>query len=435
MEAFLVSLKAKQNEAMRLVVAVLTAFVVIGLVIAMWRSAEVILGQASVGVFFPLLFLPFFLYTKEADRTDLLYGFAGIALLVIGTVESRHSFVWLGAASALFGLLSSMGIAFRFPAQALFLAVPPFNGLGGLLYGYELRLHLTALVEKMLRSIDSGTVTKGNLIFFKDNWFLVDQACEGMAMGVATMVIVSIFFQRVTLQGRLSIALLAPLLWLFANLWRIALLVITGIPPGRLAHDGIGLVVFACMIVFPLAMLALLFERPMPRSEAASLQAPGRALLILLMPVSLFASLIGAAEVRNDNDLAARLAGGSDTAVIHRFGSGTQQTIVLEKHNLSFFGVGHHPRVCFEGAGFAFLSEHEEHLPGGETVRMAELRPPGGGDAVFVYWWFQSQEGLSSDDISWRVRELRGSPVTQWNVYGNDRSQVWKHVLQTAYRK
>lgn len=66
---------------------------------------------------------------------------------------------------------------------------------------------------------------------------------------------------------------------------------------------------------------------------------------------------------------------------------------------------------------------------------MAELRPPGGGDAVFVYWWFQSQEGLSSDDISWRVRELRGSPVTQWNVYGNDRSQVWKHVLQTAYRK
>ncbi|TGK34531.1 exosortase N [Leptospira gomenensis] len=427
---------------------------------SMTYAAEKLLTIRSAFELYPILFLPLFFSTNRAAvRNRILYFLPGTVFILSGIWFHRLSLIWIGSFWNALATLHGSGIRFTWPAPLLVFAVPPITGFGSLFVGYKLRLIVTEIAAHLIRRIDSAATEVGNRIFFDGHWFVVDRACEGLKMGLATALIAAAFALRSNRTGKILVLGTAFPLWFFSNLLRVCTLVVFQVPSSSWRHEFLGIVYFVAGVLIPLSWIVLFYpakkksdspeKEQTHRSLVARLRLPSTSARILI-PFLTALVVIGTRWIPIDSPswpsaiLSFRLDRNSlvDDPRIAVYRSGENYLIL--KRNLFAVGTGHDPRICFEAVGFAFAEQNEN---GG--FKRARLQSPSGAKPI-LYWWYSiSKDRVLSDtdlarigefpqivaenDWQWRKERFLGADVIQWNLYGpkeNELMETARHLTQ-----
>lgn len=419
--------------------------------IPMIRVGQDLLSARSVFELYPILFLPLFVRSgTEPDRMsfnkkEILLFLPGILFVIFGILFQRLSLVWIGSFWNILSVIHRSGIRFAWPAPFLVFAIPPITGFGSLFVGYKLRLIVTEIAVKLIRLVDVGSVAVGNQILFHGEWFSVDRVCEGMKMGLASILIAAAFALRSNRIGAILIAGLALPLWFFSNLCRICLLVLFQVPAGTWRHELIGIVLFISGVVVPLGILSLIFANREQKEFNFSniVFRPPSKIRWWILPLLTIGVLF--------NNRLAPIRSHSWPSQIHSFELEADSTLkdprialyrsgenyLILKRNLFAVGTGHDPRICFEAVGFSFTEQ------GGENgINRGQLKSPSGAKPILL-WWFSITEnstlgetGLANivdhapqrsiSDLDWRWKRFLGADVIQWNLYGPNEEELYR---------
>ncbi|EMJ95329.1 exosortase N [Leptospira alstonii] len=370
----------------------------------------------------------------------------GTIFVISGIFFQRLSLVWIGSFWNALAVLYLSGIAFVWPAPFLVFAIPPITGFGSLFLGYKLRLIVTELCVQLIRFIDSSALAVGNQIFFHERWFAVDRVCEGMKMGLASILIAAAFISRANRIGAILISSLVLPLWFFSNLFRVCVLILFQIPAGTWRHELIGIVLFICGIVVPLAFISLLFPNSKQNEFNFSnliLRSPPK-ILWLILPLSTAISLapinrfIPVKPYIWPSKIDTFHLDANSTLSDHRIAVyRSKENYLILKRDLFAIGTGHDPRICFEAVGFSFAEQGERN-----GLKRAELKSPSGEKPILL-WWYSITEKSKLDetelsrltefaprraasDLEWRWKRLLGADVIQWNLYGPNEEELRK---------
>ncbi|EMY13441.1 hypothetical protein LEP1GSC043_2038 [Leptospira weilii str. Ecochallenge] len=139
----------------------------------------------------------------------------GTIFVISGIFFQRFSLIWIGSFWNALAVFHLSGITFAWPAPFLVFAIPPITGFGSLFLGYKLRLSITELCVQLIQFLDSNALAVGNQIFFHGEWFVVDRVCEGMKMGLASILIAVAFISRANRIGAILISSFVLPLWFF----------------------------------------------------------------------------------------------------------------------------------------------------------------------------------------------------------------------------
>lgn len=419
--------------------------------IPMIRVGQDLLSARSVFELYPILFLPLLIRSRTEDETisnfkkTILTFLPGTLSVIFGIVFQRLSLVWIGSFWNLLCVFHLGGIRFAWPAPFLIFAIPPITGFGSLLIGYKLRLIVTQIAVHFIQLVEKGSIAVGNQILFHGEWFLVDRVCEGMKMGLASILIAAAFALRSDRRGAILIGMIALPLWFFSNLCRICLLVLFQIPAATWRHEFVGVVLFICGVVIPLAILSLIFPNSDPKEFNFSnivLHSPSKILwsiLPLLTIGFLFSNRLIPINTR------------SWPSQIHSFRLDSESTLkdpriavyrsgenyLILKRELFAIGTGHDPRICFEAVGFSFTEQG-----GANGINRGQLKSPSGANPILL-WWFSITENNTLDetglanienlaprrsvsDLDWRWKRFLGADVIQWNLYGPNEKELYR---------
>ncbi|MBM9502621.1 exosortase N [Leptospira sp. 201903071] len=423
-------------------VAVLAASCIIPMAIV----GKDLLSVRSAFELYPLLFLPLFL-RRGNDLTKLWLFLPGVSFVLAGIFYQRLSLVWIGSFWNLLALLHKSGIRFTWPAPFFVFAIPPITGFGSLFLGFQLRLIVTKWSAWMLHFLDPLSVALGNQILFNGESFTVDRACEGMKMGLASVLIAAAFLLRSNRSGAILITSLTLPLWFFSNWIRVGALVLFNIPASSWRHEFIGVIFFLSGVVIPLSVIALFFpsldREKSFRTADLSLRFPPKIVWFFLplltivfltqkfffspkihsWPSKILSFQLDPDSTRNDSRIA-----------VYR----SDKNYLILKRDLFTIGTGHDPRICFEAVGFSFLEQ------GGEDgVQKARLKSPSGEEPILLWWYsvsktphdaeFKDEKTAApiraSSNLDWRWKRFQGADVIQWNLYGPEEKEL-RRILE-----
>lgn len=427
---------------------ILSIFALIGVcLIPMGLVGRGLLSIRSTFELYPLLFLPLFL-SKDKKPANAWLFLPGSSFVIAGIFYQRLSLVWIGSFWNLLALLHGSGIRFTWPAPFFVFAIPPVTGFGSLFLGFQLRLLVTKWSAWFLRFFDPSSSALGNQIFYNGMPFTVDKACEGMKMGLASLLLAVAFLLRSDRKGAALISILAIPLWFFSNWIRVVVLVLFNIPAASWRHEFVGTIFFICGVVIPLGLIALFFpkssDNESPYLSRTILKFPPNTALWLL-PVLTFAFLtrdfyispkthtwprkilsfeLDPDSTREDSRIAT-----------YRF----EKNYLILKRDLFAIGTGHDPRICFEAVGFSFVEQGED-----DGIQKARLKSLSGEEPTLL-WWYSISEKPYSDELKgdkktaphrasstgdWRWKRFQGSDVIQWNLYGPEEKEL-RRILES----
>ncbi|MBM9579646.1 exosortase N [Leptospira sp. 201903070] len=405
-----------------------------------------LLSVRSAFELYPLLFLPLFI-RKGKDPTKLWLFLPGVSFVIAGIFYQRLSLVWIGSFWNLLAVLHKSGIRFSWPAPFFVFAIPPITGFGSLFLGFQLRLIVTKWGAWLLHFWDPLSSSLGNQIFFNGESFTVDRACEGLKMGLASILIAAAFLLRSNRSGAILISSLTFPLWFFSNWIRVCALVLFNIPASSWRHEFVGVIFFLSGVIVPLGAIALLFpnsnkERSFRISDLR-LRFPPKIVwffLPLLTIMFLTQNLFLAPKIHSWPSKILSFALDPDSTrndsriAVYR----SDKNYLILKRDLFTIGTGHDPRICFEAVGFSFLEQ------GGEDgVQKARLKSPSGEEPILLWWYSVSERpyadalkgekatapNRASSNLDWRWKRLQGADVIQWNLYGPEEKEL-RRILE-----
>ncbi len=337
---------------------------------------------------------------------DVTTGLA-VALLVFAGLRSR----WTGWLLAL--LLLSPGLRY-----------------GMALFGFPIRLQLSAWAGALLRKAGMPVVVQGNVLIRDGLAMSVDPACMGLQMtGVSLLVALFLLIwyekqeQRAVPVGwMVSYGLAAFGLTIICNLFRIVLLVTFGSMPGTASHEVIGLV---CVVVYawiPAWVLSKTLVRYVGR--AAPVHGPDTARRLVTESVIWGTGVIGMgvglmAFAARPADTAAPVdpsvlrtinAVGRAGYTQKQLANGTLQltapnTLIYLKPQPDWYSADHSPMVCWQGSGYDLRHVRETTL-NGHPAYVAELVRD--GQTLQTAWWFTNGKVTTISQLTLRGQMLRG---------------------------
>ena len=336
------------------------------------------------------------------DVTTLL----AVALLVFAGPRSH----WTGRLLAL--LLLSPGLRY-----------------GMAVFGFPIRLQLSAWAGALLRRAGMNVVVQGNVLIRDGLEMAVDPACMGLQLtGVSLLVALFwlIWFEK---QGRRAV----PVGWVVAygltafgltigcNLGRIVLLVAFGSMPGTMAHEVIGLV---CVVVYAWVPAGVLAQRLVrhrgravpvlaPSAARRGLKSVGWGVGVVGMGVGLMAfAARPTAAVAPVWASVLRTVGGVNgvTYTQKQLANGTRQlttlnTLIYLKPQPDWFSSDHSPMVCWRGSGYD-LRHVRETVVNNHPAYVADLVR--NGQTLQTAWWFSNGTTTTISQLTLRGRMLRG---------------------------
>ena len=284
--------------------------------------------------------------------------------------------------------------------------------------------------------IDQSVIVSGNSILFRGNEFIVDEACQGLKMLAALLILLMIFIyrnvygQRPNLKTAAFISggiIYSVILWVFSNQLRIITLVYFGIPSESSVHYLIGIALFLCINVFPLMIV----------NELAVKSKTGHVPVVddrkkhqktnkftMLFPVlcsgllAVFCLFFKSGNVEQAIKFPDRIGVykyqesvvtesffGNDNQIVS-YSDGNNRLIL--KNNLYPLRIIHHPKQCYTGAGFEFL---EEQMIDTNRGRIMSAGLKLGGQTYKLLWWYQGLKKnkiITQDEFEWRKEQLLG---------------------------
>lgn len=284
-------------------------------------------------------------------------------------------------------------------------------------FGFPIRLQLSAWVAAILRFLGSDATASGNLIRLNGAEFAVDPACMGLQMtGLSALAVLFLIIRlenrthtRLSFGWLAGIAVAAAGLVLLTNLLRILALVLFHIAPDDPLHDLIGLICLAVYLLLPLSWgLPHLYRRwatPLPTPSKRA----GRRLVLLYGLVG----LAGFGFVQRSQPSApvklAVPAGYSPKPVKNGFMQYSKTgSLVYVKPVRTAYSAEHSPVVCWAGNGYAF-TKVETTKVGGNWVYVGWLQR--GHERLYTAWWFSNGSCRTTGQVDFRWRMLRGEPA------------------------
>jgi exosortase N len=286
-------------------------------------------------------------------------------------------------------------------------------------FGFAIRLQLSAWAGTLLRTAGFAVTTEGNLLILNQQVMSVDPACMGVQMMGFTLLVGVFWLIAAEKRHRRSL----PLAWVLAcggvafglvlasNLARIVVLVGFGIGPNHALHVPVGL---ACVLVYAWLPLACLANRLTLRFGVAALLKPIRSSRSYRFfahwdKLALAALLLLVFTHSTKRTYAPQFRAGY-VQVRTSFGF-TQYSrpgvLVYLKPLPDWYSAEHSPAICWRGQGYTLRHIREGSLAG-QPVYLAELQK--GNHRLHTAWWFSNGHHRSIGQLDVRSRMLAGEP-------------------------
>jgi exosortase/archaeosortase family protein len=346
-----------------------------------------------------------------------------------------------------------------------------------IVFGFPLRLQLSAFASKILSSIGFDAHSEGNIIVVNEETFSVDPACMGLSMVQISLLfglaIMAIFERKTTkILPFWSICVVLMLVFgfnIFYNLLRILLLVLMHWMPGNAMHDIGGLVGLILYVFLPTWFLVRLFYNKFGRStldrnrntdDADNTEKNGFWVNLnkkirfnppnLLNPRSnyyligslLFASILWIAfhetkrakassqtqypildlKLQKENFKEKKLAHGVVQYV-------SDSILIYVKPIQGFYSAEHTPLICWGGNGYEFSATNEKTLPNGQKYYTGLLKK--GTETIHTAWWYSNGTTQTTSQWTWRWMDLQGKPdFFLINISANEEEVLEKWLIK-----
>ncbi len=313
---------------------------------------------------------------------------------------------------------------------ALLLLSPALN-YGFAVFGFELRLALSAWAGQLLQLAGLNVQVSGNVLTTNGIEMAVDPACAGLhltGVSLAVAVLAVIWHERQA-QKSLSWPVMAGFgmvsfgLTLLCNLLRIVVLVAFRLGPGTLAHEAVGLVcvaVYAWLPVYELAGWLVRFAgKPAPKTAAiqpVSRLRRWQPLLTGVLVLGVGAGIMAytARPAPTQSAINQRLVFNPGAGFVRQnlpngfVKFNNTNTLIYVKPLPDWWSAEHSPAVCWRGSGYE-LRHIRPAIVNGHPAYVAELQKPG-QPALQTAWWFTNGRHTTIGQVDFRGRMLRGEP-------------------------
>ncbi|WP_138990046.1 exosortase N [Larkinella sp. C7] len=321
----------------------------------------------------------------------------------------------IGLALAVYVLLTPARSRWMAVLGGLALASPGLRWLTTV-FGFPIRLQLSAGVVAILQMLGADATVSGNLIRLNGVDFAVDPACMGLQMTGLSML--ASLFLVIHLENRthtrLSFGWLVLVgvgtggLLVLTNLLRILTLVVFRIAPEDPLHDLVGLACLALYLLVPLTWgLQRLYSRVGKPLPAHSSRFWAR-----LAAVYGVVGLAGFGVIQRSQPVAPVAVSVPSGYVSRQLDHGFTQysktgSLVYVKPVRTAYSAEHSPVVCWKGSGYAFGAVAEKVIDG-HRIYVGSLQR--GRERLYTAWWFTNgvQQTIGQFDFRWRM--LRGEP-------------------------
>lgn len=412
-------------------------------------------NKFSLILFYPFFFFPIFIENSVNRRIDISQLLAGCGLAVFSYIYFSFAFFWIGSLLICLSFLPYFSYRFQSLGIFIFLLTPPFVEKYTLLIGFELRIFLSYLTGLILGFLDSTTTVQGNLILFKNQTFSVDPACEGLKFFTGLFLLKLSFFntflrENINLRKTLIILLISVfsfLIWLWANLVRIIILILFSIPEESFLHSIVGVISFLCFIGLPFTLLWIYYIKEtnqinLPNINLNFAQIHYNQIILFGLPILLSFSIL----IRSKNiiiptsqweahygDFTLDTDNENKESQFYR----NKKATMILKRNLPILGVGHHPKICFEAIGYSFKNEEEIFISKSEIIRRAEIEKD--KKKFFLSWWYTKEnknlntQNRTTAELEWRKDVLfNNQSYVQVNLITNSKKDAYEIYKELA---
>lgn len=411
---------------------ILVLLIAVGEYYIQWRSLNVQLG---------VLAMVLSVTGSVQRRGNKRFAFAAAGMLGLLLLVPVKTFLYAATLCALFFAAESFaaGINHLTVLAAVFMS-PVFDYLVNI-FGFSIRLQLTAAAGNILRYSGSAVTVQGNIIQYGGKDYSVDPACMGLHMLVASLlsgVMLIVLYQQ---QYRRRLA--AVWVWLvtagivllniISNLIRITCLVYFALMPNSSWHYIMGIACFGIYVLLPAVVVARWLVRTRGREPGVS-----PAILVKALPVwnaVLLAGIVAAAVVMNNVKPALQ----TNTAIAATAGYEVQllpdnvtrlsnaQALIYVKAIRSFYATEHHPMICWRGSGYVF-TRVQAGVAGGKEVYMAVLEQ--GGNLLYTAWWYTNGRNHTISQLNWRWDAARsGTGYQMINITCATQSDLEQEII------
>ncbi len=324
------------------------------------------------------------------------------------------------------GLLILVGVRSHWTARLLvLLLLSPVLRYGMTLFGFPIRLTLSAWAGQLLRLAGFDVKTAGNSLTYNGFDMALDPACMGLQLTGASLLVAIgwlVWFERQTskrvpLGWVLVYGAAAFGLTVLCNLFRIMLLVLFHIAPADPLHEGIGLMCVAVYAWLPALGLSRHLVRHYGRSAwPVSVQTARLAggLGVTLLSLGIWVSWLTGRPVT------------TPTVQAHRSGyvcrvltNGYLQysragVLIYEKPLTDWWSAEHSPTACWTGSGYALRRIHETQFSG-HPAYVAELGR--GTQVLYTAWWFSNGHYQTTGQLDFRWRMAQATWQSNSSVF------------------
>lgn len=312
------------------------------------------------------------------------------------------------------------------------------------LLSFDLRLWSTATVARVLNAITNDVSHEGNIIYYHQHEFGVDDVCSGITMLqtglILALMLIAVYEHRsektASVMQIILLMMVASVLILLSNLFRIFIIVLFSIPDDTLMHEVVGLLSMLIYFALPFSWLLRRFARRFksyPLAERPSLFAfRGLKSMLLLLGLSLCCFSFYVAEKKRSNAMVNSIEKPGYNR--KQFQYGVMQysrpgSLVYIKPEVPFYAASHHPRICWQGSGYRFTKEKMIKINECEIVCARLLND--NGSILYAAYWFQHQQKVTGNELAWRLDAMvHGHGYQMINVTTADSSALAQEVAE-----
>lgn len=385
----------------------------------------------SIGVF--LYSLQF--ESSEVNRNWLLY--TGIFLYILYMLLHVQSILLLGFICMLLYIINRLfGGTNALPLFVALVSLPVSSTVLNLI-SFDLRLATTKYVTHTLQWIIPTIHSEGNIIYYNNHTFGVDDVCSGIVMlhiGLLIALLLIAYVER-KLQKFASIPQLIGLLMIasvsivISNGFRIMTIVLFQLPESNVLHEIIGIVSLVVYFALPFLMLLNWYGKKFKtkRISAVHVKPKSRQNHTLILSTTIVVVLASFYFLHQKKDIVQQYKA-IEGYQLKQYQYGVAQysnehTLLYIKPEVPFYAANHHPRLCWKGSGYLFTNEKVTQIHGHEIIT-AMLKNEQ-GDILYSAYWFQHNEQIISNELAWRWQAmLHGTSFKMINITTASESQL-----------
>ena len=350
-----------------------------------------------------VVLIPYVVGGLPRQQISHRFGLPTLLLLVAACFIPTYSvrflllvFAVLFAAESLWGRLNGLLLV-------VLLIISPLFRLVSESFTFPIRLQLSQWVGTFLSGVGLPVLVSGNVIQLHGVDYVVEPACvglQGTGLSLLLVVFLMVHQQRTTSKTRtemqsMGLLLLAFLLNIVSNLFRMTTLVFFKILPENPLHDLTGLLCLVVYVGIPMALLVSFVSQKDKNVALVQPETTGQTASVLHFVLVGLVAWVLLLPVPSPHSKAFEL---------QRIK--TANALIYVKPIAAFYSSEHNPTVCWRGSGYVFERVRQEQI-NGKTIYAGTLRK--GNETLQTAWWFSDGKKQTTSQLEWRWQMLMGN--------------------------